>query len=220
MKRRPLLSRLWYGVWKVFYWLLTKLYFRFTYAGGEHVPRAGPVLLLSNHQSHLDPILLGVACPRQLRFLARKSLFFWPLGWYIRSLGAVPVDRDGASAGGLKAALAILKAEEALVVFPEGTRSPDGKISPLKRGFCTLARRGGAFLVPVAMEGAYAAFPRGAWIPRPRRVALCFGAAMSPDEAARLTEEELIRWATDGIAACRRNAAENRGGGVLTDRGG
>ena len=71
-------------------------------------PATGPVLLVSNHQSHLDPVLVGIACPRQMRFLARHSLFFWPLSWLIRSLGAVPIDRERGGLGGIKATLKLL----------------------------------------------------------------------------------------------------------------
>ena len=83
--------------------------FRFRSTGREHVPATGPVLLVSNHQSHLDPVLVGIACPRQMRFLARHSLFFWPLSWLIRSLGAVPIDRERGGLGGIKATLKLLK---------------------------------------------------------------------------------------------------------------
>src|SRR3990172_308380 len=140
MKRRSWPFYLYHYSLKIVCWLIAKLYFRFRYFGREHVPRSGAVLLLSNHQSPLDPVLVGRGSPRPLYYLARRSLFFWPLSWLIRSLGAVPVDREGTSPSSLKIAVEILKQGEALVVFPEGTRTVDGNIGPLKHGFCLLAR--------------------------------------------------------------------------------
>jgi 1-acyl-sn-glycerol-3-phosphate acyltransferase len=160
---------------------------------------SGPLLVVSNHQSHLDPVLIGVACPRQVGALARKSLFFWPLSWMIRSLGAVPVERGGALAG-VKAILGMLRAGDAAIVFPEGTRTFDGKLQSFQPGFCALARRGGATVVPTRIEGAFAALPRGAIVPRPRPISLVFQEPITPDEIARLTDDELLALTTSRIA--------------------
>lgn len=200
MSERSLTARLWYGVLWCPCWAIAALAFRFRATGREHVPTAGPVLLVSNHQSHLDPVLIGVACPRQMRFLARHSLFFWPLGWLIHSLGAVPIDRERGGLGGIKATLQLLKAGEAVLVFPEGTRSRDGRLQPLMPGFCALARRGGATVVPVAIEGAFAAMPRGSRFPRPRPIRLAFCPAIRPEEQKRLSDEELARLVSQRIA--------------------
>ena len=135
-------------------------------------PPTGRCLLVSNHQSHLDPVLVGLACPRQLKYLARHDLFFWPFSWWIRALGAVPIDRKRGAVGGMKTTLKLLKQNEAVLVFPEGSRTYDGQLQPLRPGFCLLARRSGATIVPVAIQGAYAAMPRGSTFP-----------AASPDHA-------------------------------------
>jgi 1-acyl-sn-glycerol-3-phosphate acyltransferase len=208
MKQRSWLFYPYYASLKVLCWLVAKLYFRFCYSGREYFPRSGSVLLLSNHQSHLDPVLVGIASPRPLYFLARRSLFFFPLGWFIRSLGSVPVDREGASPSSLKTALDILKLGEPLVVFPEGTRSVDGKIGPLKSGFCLLARRSGATLLPVAIDGAFAAFPRNSWFPRPRAISLQFGRPISPEEIAGLDDEQVVEMVAERIGECHRRLVE------------
>jgi 1-acyl-sn-glycerol-3-phosphate acyltransferase len=167
------------------------LLFRFRYTGGGNVPATGPLLVVSNHQSHLDPVLIGVACPRQVGALARASLFVGPFGWLIRSFGAVPVER-GSATGGIRALLGMLRAGEAAIVFPEGTRTQDGKLQPFQSGFAAIARRGGATIVPTTIDGAFAALPRGAVLPRPRQISLSFHEPIAPDEIARLTDEELV----------------------------
>ena len=201
MTSRSLAARLWYGLLWCPFWAIAVLAFRFRSTGREHVPPTGPVLLVSNHQSYLDPVLVGVACPRQVRALARHSLFFWPLSWLIRSIGAVPIDRDRGGLGGIKTALKILDAGEALLVFPEGTRTKDGRLQPLLPGFCALARRSGATVVPVAIHGAFAAMPRGSLFPRPRPIRLTFCPPISPDEQRQLNDDELAQIVSARIAA-------------------
>jgi len=193
------LARCWYAFCQIVCWVFCKALFRFRYTGGEHVPATGPVLVVSNHQSHLDPVLIGVASPRQVGALARASLFVGPFGWLIRSFGAVPVER-GSATGGIRALLGMLRAGEAAIVFPEGTRTDDGRLQPFQSGFCAIARRGGATIVPTTIDGAFAALPRGAALPRPRPISLSFHEPITPDEIARLTDEELVALTTARIA--------------------
>lgn len=192
-------SRCWYAICWCVCWAIGKVWFRFRSRGRTNVPANGPVLLVSNHQSHLDPVLVGIACPRQLRFMARDTLFFWPLGWLIRSLGAVPIQREGSGIGGLRTTLQLLRDEEAVLVFPEGTRTVDGRLQPLLPGFCALARRGGATIVPVAVSGAFAAMPRGRTIPRPHRIQLAFAPPIAPPASSQLNDDELLALVTDRI---------------------
>ena len=191
MIKRSIPARMWYALCWYPCWAVAKLLFRFRWSGAENVPSDGPVLIASNHQSHLDPVLVGIACPRQLRFLARHTLFFWPLAWLIRSLGAVPIDR-ASGRGGIKATLKLLKEGAPVLVFPEGTRTPDGALQPLHAGFCALARRSGATIVPAALDGAYAAMPRGSRLPRPRPITLRFGRPIAANEYEALGDEQLV----------------------------
>jgi 1-acyl-sn-glycerol-3-phosphate acyltransferase len=170
---------------------ISQIWFGYRYRGKANVPTAGPVLLVSNHQSHLDPVLIGIACPRQLKYLARIGLFFWPFSWWIRALGAVSIDRESAL-GGIKTTLKLLKDGEAVVVFPEGSRTPDGKLHPMLPGFCVLARRSGATIVPVAIDGAFAALPRGSPFPRPTRIRLTFGPPISKPQFEQLADQQLV----------------------------
>lgn len=164
------------------------------------MPSSGPLLIVSNHQSHLDPVLIGVASPRQLRAPARHTLFFWPLSWMIRSLGAVPIDRSGGIAG-IKAILKMLREGDAVLLFPEGTRTHDGKLQPLQAGFAAIARRSGAAIVPTAVDGAFAAMPRGSFIPRPRPIASIFGPPISAAEIGQLSDEQLVELVHDRVTA-------------------
>ena len=170
--------------------------------GKEHVPAAGPVLLVSNHQSHLDPVLVGVACPRQIKALARRSLFVGPFGWLLRSVGAVPLDRERSAVGGLKATLRLLKDGHVVLVFPEGTRTKDGSLGPMMAGFCALARRSRATIVPTAVDGSFAAMPRGCKFPHPGKIRLTFAAPITPDDYGPLGDEQLVELARSRIADC------------------
>lgn len=192
-------ARWWYAFCRFVCWAACKMLFRFRYTGGENVPVTGPLLVVSNHQSHLDPVLIGVASPRQVGALARASLFVGPFGWLIRSFGAVPVERGNAT-GGIRALLGMLRAGDGAIVFPEGTRTYDGKLQPFQSGFAAIARRGGATIVPTTIQGAYTALPRGAVFPRLRPISLTFNAPITPEEIARLTDDELVALTAARIA--------------------
>jgi 1-acyl-sn-glycerol-3-phosphate acyltransferase len=146
------------------YWLSkTILAWGFNYRseGGRNVPQTGPALLLSNHQSFLDPSIVGSAHRRHLCFLARKTLFRNRyFGALIRRLNAVPVDQEGVAKEGLKTILEQLQAGQAVLVFPEGERTYTGNIQPLKPGILLLIKRMSAPIIPVGLAGAFDALPR------------------------------------------------------------
>ncbi|MCC6417760.1 MAG: 1-acyl-sn-glycerol-3-phosphate acyltransferase [Gemmataceae bacterium] len=136
--------------------------------GGAHIPTSGPALLIANHQSFLDPVLLGLCTSRPLCYLARRTLFrrrFF--AWLIRVLRAVPIDHEGVGKEGIRTILEQLQQGEAVVVFPEGERTHDGRMQPLKPGILLLLRKTQAPIVPVGLAGAYAAWPRARKFPVP-----------------------------------------------------
>lgn len=155
---------------------LMRWMFDLTTVGRHHVPPTGPVLLVSNHSSILDPPLVGGAAARQLSFLAKAELFDIPgFGRLIRGLNARPLRREGADASALREALRMLGEGRALLVFPEGTRGPEGELRPPKAGAGMLAVLSGAPVVPVYVSGSGQAWPRGRRFPRRSRVTVTFG---------------------------------------------
>jgi 1-acyl-sn-glycerol-3-phosphate acyltransferase len=165
-----------YAILKPIAVFLMRLLFRLEARGTEHIPRTGAVVLVANHSSVLDPPLVGGAAPRPLTFLAKAELFDIPLfGALIRGVNARPLRRDGADAGALRTALKVLDAGGALLVFPEGTRGPEGALREPKAGAAMLAILSGAPVVPTYIKGSGAAWPKGRTLPRPAKVRVTFG---------------------------------------------
>jgi 1-acyl-sn-glycerol-3-phosphate acyltransferase len=168
-----------YAVLKPIAVALMRLLFRLEARGAEHVPAAGPVLLVANHSSVLDPPLVGGASARPLTFLAKAELFRVPgFGALVRALGAHPLRREGADPAALRTAQRALAEGRALLVFPEGTRGVEGVLRPAKRGAALLAMQAGVPVVPVYISGSGRAWPRGRWLPRPAKVVVTFGAPL------------------------------------------
>jgi 1-acyl-sn-glycerol-3-phosphate acyltransferase len=158
---------------------LMRLLFRVEGRGTEHVPAEGPVLIVANHSSVLDPPLVGGMCPRQLTFLAKAELFRIPgFGGLIHRLGARPLRREGADPSALRTARRVLAEGKALLVFPEGTRGEEGRLREAKPGAALLAVQSGATVVPVYVSGSGRAWPRGRRLPRPAKVVVTFGAPL------------------------------------------
>jgi 1-acyl-sn-glycerol-3-phosphate acyltransferase len=151
-------------------------YFRWRVFGADNVPPSGGVILASNHASFLDPPLVGSGVKRDINYLARESLFRFPgIGALLRSWNSVPVDRDGGGARGLKAILERLLAGGAIILFPEGTRTRDGRLQPARSGIGLTVIKSSAPVVPVRVFGTFEAFGRHVKFPRPQRVVLKYG---------------------------------------------
>ena len=156
--------------------MIFRTYFRWRVFNAERVPLNGPVILASNHASYLDPPLVGAALDRDISYLARESLFRFPVvGAVLRSWNSVPVDRDGGGASGLRAILDRLLAGGAIILFPEGTRSTDGTLQSARSGIGLTVIKSNAPVVPVRVFGTFEAYGRHMKFPKPHRVIVKFG---------------------------------------------
>jgi len=147
--------------------------------GADNVPKTGPVLLAPIHVSHLDPPLVGCACPRAVNFMAKEELFKKKFfAWLITSLGAFPVKRGETDSAAIRLAIDILKAGKTTLVFPEGTRGDGVHMGEVKVGIAMLAKRSGAAVVPVGLCGSNKMMPKGSSKLHRARLTVVFGKPM------------------------------------------
>jgi 1-acyl-sn-glycerol-3-phosphate acyltransferase len=171
-----------------FYWCLRFLDFVFCKAwlrlkveGLENLPKEGGALLAANHQSFLDILVVGAAVRRHVTFVARDTLAdTWWLAHVMRRCGAILIRRGTSDRAAIRAMSEHLSAGDVVAIYPEGTRTRDGKLREFKGGVVMAARLGGVHIVPVGIRGAFDAWPRGRSIPWPRRVGVRFGRPIDP----------------------------------------
>src|SRR5829696_1567705 len=168
------------------------LYFRLRRLGTEHVPEGG-VILASNHRSFLDPFAIGCCIGRPIYFVAKRELFRKPLiGWFLNCMGAFPIKRGASDEESMETARALLRQDQAVVIFPEGTRIRTGSLARPRRGVGRLALQSGKPVVPIAVTGSEQA-RRGRRI-KPVKVHLRFGPALTfprVDEPSRFLAGEV-----------------------------
>jgi 1-acyl-sn-glycerol-3-phosphate acyltransferase len=185
--------------------------FRVRCFGRIRIPTTGPVLVCANHQSFLDPVLVGLACDRRLNYLARESLFRVPLLRHLISfLDAIPIDREGLSLTGIRESLRRIRGGEMVLIFPEGTRTADGRVGPLEPGFCALARRGAVTVLPVGIDGAFDAWPRSTLFPRPSVIHIHIGEPLTPEFIRQTANDSLINELELRIRQCHTLARNGR----------
>jgi 1-acyl-sn-glycerol-3-phosphate acyltransferase len=147
--------------------LIAKTLFSFKVVHRERIIEEGGAILAMNHESYLDPPLAGIACRRELHYLARKTLREWPiLGPILPDLNVIPVDQDRADMSALKTVIKLIRAGHATVIFPEGARTEDGTLQVAQPGLGLVIAKTLAPVVPMRIFGAHRAFPRGGK-PRP-----------------------------------------------------
>jgi 1-acyl-sn-glycerol-3-phosphate acyltransferase len=167
--------------------------------GIEHVPKTGGVLLVSNHASYLDPVLVAVRLKRPVSFLARASLFRNPVfAWLITSLHAFPIEQGKGDRGAINETIERLKQGHALNLYPEGTRTEDGKLQKIQAGVALVARKAGVPIVPAYIMGSFDAWPVHRKIPRPAKIRVLYGPPMHIDgmkaeEICRVIDETFHR---------------------------
>ena len=190
---------------------------RFRARGLENVPKTGGGLVLVNHQSFLDPPLVGLALQRPVSYLARDSLFRVPvIGWILRKTYVMAINRDAASTASIRTALQRMNDGFLVGLFPEGTRSFDGKVGEFKPGFISLVRRAKVPVYPVGIAGAHEAMPRGGIRMWPQKVRVVYGEPLCAEEVSRLSkkgrEDELVAFVRSAVEACQHEAQTWRDG--------
>ena len=186
--------------------------FRVSVKGRKNVPSKGPVLLLSNHQSFFDPMFCQIPIMRNMHFVARDSLFkvkvFGPL---MSSLNTIPIKRGEADISAMKKIIDILKGGAVVCLYPEGSRTFDGKIAEIKAGFGLLSRRSNASVVPMVIDGAFECWPRQNKWPRLGKVYVEYGKSFSPEEIKELGDEEFSKLFNERLRGIQ-NAMRKRQG--------
>ncbi|HWM26099.1 MAG TPA: lysophospholipid acyltransferase family protein [Chthoniobacterales bacterium] len=156
--------------------LVGRTFFRLRVVHRERMINHGPVIMASNHESYLDPPLVGSVADRAIFFLARKSLLAGPFfGWLLPKLNVIPVDQEGNDRSALKALIRILRAGEGTLVFPEGERTQDGRLRPALPGLGFVIAKTLAPVVPMRIFGAREAWPRGSSRVRFRPITVVVG---------------------------------------------
>jgi 1-acyl-sn-glycerol-3-phosphate acyltransferase len=176
-------SRAWEAGTRLLFMLLFRTLWPIRIEGAHHVPRKGSAIIVSNHLSMLDPLVVGYGANRLVSFMGKRELFGVPiLGFWLRKLGAFPVDRSRRDPASMRTALTLLKTGELLGMFPEGTRSAGGDMLEFRAGAARLAARTQTPIIPVAVIDTNRALPPGKFI-RPARIGVRFG---EPFELAEL----------------------------------
>lgn len=166
--------------------VIARSLFSFEVVHRERIIEEGPAILAMNHQSFLDPPLAGIACRREIYFLARRTLLEWPiLGPILPKLNVIPVDQVKADMSALKAVIRLVRAGQCTVIFPEGARTANGELQAAQPGLGLVIAKTKAPVVPMRIFGAHEAFPRGSRRVRRHPITLVVG------HSFRFTDEEM-----------------------------
>ena len=191
---------IWYEFVRSFLRVVFFPLFRISARGRKNVPRKGPVLLLSNHQSFFDPMFCQLPINRHMHYVARSNLFDIKFfGALISTFNTIPIKQGEADISAMKKIIKVLKKGAIVCLYPEGSRTSDGKIAEIKPGFGLLSRRSKASVVPVVIDGAYECWPRQNKWPRIGKVYVEYGESFSPDEIKKLGDEEFSRILNDRL---------------------
>ena len=184
--------------------VLSRVFYRARAIDSHLVPASGPVLLAANHQSLLDPPLIGIRIrQRHLNFVAKQALFkFKPFGLAISLLNALPINDEGGDLGAIKETVARLNQGRAILIFPEGSRCSDGAIDVFKRGVALLVKKAKCPVVPVAIEGAFDAWPHTRSLPR------LFGCRVYVKYGTPIPYDELMKDGSDAALELLRTRVE------------
>lgn len=187
-----------YAIGKGLFAVVFRLFNRWEVSGRGHVPATGGVLLIANHTSYADPPIVGTACARPVNFMAKAELFDMPvLGAAISRTRAFPVRRGAGDRAALRRGVRLLRQGGILLIFPEGTRSPNGRLLPPEHGAAFIALASGAPVVPVGIDGADRLLPLHSPVFRPAKLRVRFG---PPVDLSRWQEQRPTRDALEQVS--------------------
>jgi 1-acyl-sn-glycerol-3-phosphate acyltransferase len=210
---REALKDIWPRFARWWCWLFCRLFFHMRFIGRENIPATGPFILAVNHQSFLDPLFAGIALKRVLCFMARDTLFksriFGPL---LLSVKAIPVRRGQADISSIRKIIEKLKQGNGVCLFPEATRTSDGKIASFKGGFTLLCRRGNAPVVPVLIDGAFECWPRHKKLPKPGcKITISYGKPIQVEQITSMPDDNFAKLLTDTLRAMQSQVRIEQG---------
>ena len=168
---------LYWATWVVVRLAATVL-FRLKVSGQQHIPKTVGVLIAANHASYLDIPILGCGVPRLASYMGRMDLFPGPVGWLMRYLGWIPIRRERVDRGGFEEAISRIKAGGAVIIYPEGSRTEDGRLQPGKPGVGMIVAATGCPVIPAHLAGTFAVLPPGARRIRLRPMRVTYGEPM------------------------------------------
>jgi len=181
----------------------------------ENLPQSGGALLLINHGSFLDPVLVGLPLTRPVSYLARDSLFRVPLlGWFLKNTCVMSINRKSASSSSIKESIRRIEDGFLVGLFPEGTRTSDGTVGPFKPGFLAISKRIQQPIYPVGIAGAFEALPRGCRFLRPGKIRVVFGKPIATADLEKYSSKgqskELVQFIREQVIACQQEAQKWR----------
>jgi len=218
----PAWRRPWWRFLHALCYLWFAVCYRFRAFGQQNIPRDGPLLVVANHQSFYDPIIVGLGLhQRPFWALARKTLFDNPkFAWLIKSLNAIPVDQEGSDMKSMRACIDVLKAGRALVIYPEGARTLTGQTEAFGAGAMVLIKRAQPRVLPVALEGAYDVWPRKAKRPKPfGRIVVQYGEPIDADELLEMGNEKALEHLRQTVESMRLELSGKIRGEAADERG-
>ncbi|SFS37079.1 lysophospholipid acyltransferase family protein [Marininema halotolerans] len=200
---------MWYTIAKNLVAFVLRFYHRVEVTGASNIPKTGPLILVGNHVSYIDPFYIGGSFPRKVHYMAKKESFSHPvLNTILTKLESFPVQRGKTDLRAIRTAFAFLKEGEVVGMFPEGSRRDDHPMEEIKQGAAYIALKSKAQLLPVYIEGTSQALPRHAkWI-RPARVTIRYGSPISVDPSGGRREQE--RLSNELLHALHQLAQEKR----------
>jgi cytidylate kinase len=209
----PRSPAVWYWIVRFMCHVFTLIFFRYRAYGRENIPTEGSFVLACNHQSFMDPVFCGISVKRHVTYMARDTLFKnWLFGPLIASVNAIPISRDKPEIAVMRLVIDRLREGAAVCLFPEGTRTEDGRIAPFKPGFGLLCRRSKAAVVPVLVEGAFEAWPRHKKLFRlGHSIVVQFAKPLEPEQIAGMTNQQLADTVTQTLRQMQHEVRVKQG---------